>query len=150
MPLPLVPIAIMSLAGVAYGVNKMRDAKNAVTVQTIAERRVIYETALNTCKEPEKLKKLADVFEQVGQKPEAIMLRKRADLMLASPETKKQRRESLDKGLASSNKEGVLALADAFEEIGATAAAEKLRNHASELDIQTNPRIEPQEESNGV
>ena len=135
MPLPLIPLAIGSLAAAAFAANKARESKKVMSAQTAAERMVIYDTALNTCKDSAKLRTLALAFEKAGQKPEATMLRKRADLMDAPKELKQARRESLAKGLASTNKAGVLNLANAYEEIGATAAAAKLRAHAETLDV---------------
>jgi len=144
MPLPLIPIAVISLAGVAYGVNKVRVAKQEPSAQVIAERAIIYDTAINTCKDSGKLRALAESFQSVGCTAEASMLCKRACLIDAPPELKKARRESLDKGMSSKNKVGVLNLAAAFEEIGATAAAAKLRTHATTIDsnVESNPRIE--------
>ena len=140
MPLPLIPIAIVSLATAAYGAHKSRSPK-PVSAQTAAERAIIYDTAINTCKDSNKLRTLADVFEKVGSNPEATMLRKRAALIDAPSDLKQARRGALAKGLASSNKQGVLNLALAYEEIGATSAASKLREHASTLDKTLNPRI---------
>jgi hypothetical protein len=133
MPLPLIPIGIAALATAAYGANKARQPKT-VDPKTEATRAVIYDTALNTCKDSAKLRELAKVFHQVGKDAEATMLMKRAALIDAPPELKKARRESLDQGMVSTNKQGILVLANAFEEIGATAAAAKLRQHASTLD----------------
>jgi hypothetical protein len=133
MPIPLIPVAIFGLAGTAFVVNKARVAKTEVTPQVAAERAIVFDTAINSCQDTAKLKELADVFEKVGCKPEATALRLRAALRDAPPELKQQRREALNKGLASTNKAGILNLANAFESIGATVAAAKLREHASTL-----------------
>ena len=140
MPLPLIPIAIAGLATAAYGAHKSRSPK-PVSAQVAAERAVIYDTAINTCKDSTKLRTLANVFEQVGCDTEAGMLRKRAALIDAPSELKKARRDALAKGLASNNKQGVLKLAEAYDEIGATSAAAKLREHASTIVEQSNPGI---------
>jgi hypothetical protein len=140
MPLPLIPIAIVSLATAAYGAHKIRTNKKEVSAQTAAERAIIYDTAINTCKDSEKLRKLAGAFKRVGCDAEAAMLCKRACLIDTPADLKEARREALDKGLSSVNKQGVLNLANAYDDIGATAAASKLRKHAATLD-QPNPGI---------
>jgi len=144
MPLPLLPVAIGSLACAAYAVNKGRQPK-PISAEAAANRTMIFDTALNTCKDSDKLRILAEAFNKEGARAEALMLCKRAELIDAPPEMKAARREALSKGLASTNKDGVLRLADAFEELGATAAAAKLREHAATIDMaaatHSNPRI---------
>ena len=148
MPLPLIPIAIISLAGAAYGANKIRTPKEP-SAQDLANRAIIYDTALNTCKDSAKLRTLADAFEKQGCKAEAKGLRNRAALRDALPEVKAARKESLAKGMASTNVPGILNLASAFEEIGATAAATELRARAADLENMANPGIRQNTEEEG-
>lgn len=134
MAFPVVPVAVGTLAVAGFGVEQWRRRKRAVSVDVAAQRAVVFEVAINSCKDPGKILLLADAFDEAGQGVEADMLRKRAALMSATPEVKAARKEALEKGLASTKKDGVLKLANAFEELGATVAAEKLRAHAGTLE----------------
>lgn len=143
MPLPLIPIAIVSLAGVAYGAQRVRDASAVPSATVVAERAMIFDTAMNTCKDSDKLRALAASFKQVKMNAEATMLCKRAALIDAPPELKASRKDTLERALASKNKGPILNVANAFEEIGAMNAASKLRAHAATLPDESNPGIGP-------
>jgi len=134
MPLPLLPIAIAALAAGAYTAKSKRE-KAAVSPQTMAERAVIYETALNHCKDSDKLRQMATVFRDQGHVAEADMLIKRALLREAPPEVQAARKEAFKKGLSSTDPAAVRALANAFDGQGATGAAGELREHARALEV---------------
>jgi hypothetical protein len=96
------------------------------------EREKIYLAALENL-DPERLRKLADVFESEGLVTHAAMLRKRADLRATPNDIRVQRKEAYEKGMCSENIDGVLKLANAFERLTATGAAANLRKHVEEL-----------------
>lgn len=133
MPFPLLPIAIAALASGAY-VAKSKREKAAISPQAMAERAVVYETALNHCKDPDKLRQMAMAFRQQGHIAEADMLVKRALLREAPPEVQATRKEAFKKGMASTDSGGIRSLADAFDSQGATGAAAELRAHARALE----------------
>lgn len=97
------------------------------------ERKKIYEAALESLTDPEKLRRMADEFEKEGLTLQAAMLRKRADLRSLPREQIEKYHEIRDKALKSENVDAILRLADAFETITATGEAKKLRNHAEEV-----------------
>lgn len=97
------------------------------------ERKKIYESALTSLKDPEKLRKLADSFASLGLKSQSELLHKRAKLRELPDTTKKARRAIFKKGLRSKNREAVLSLAATYHQEGATGAAAALRLHAESL-----------------
>lgn len=101
--------------------------------QMTPERKRIYEAALKSLKDPEKLKELANSFSSLGLKSQADLLSKRAALRELPDATKKARRAIFRKGLVSKNREGVMALAATFHQEGATGAAAALRLHGESL-----------------
>ena len=128
----LVPIAILGLI-TAAGVAQSRRSKAPVDAATLAQRQSVYETAINTVKDPTKLRALAAAFRDEGMVPEADMLEKRAVLQELPPEVKAARRDALRKAMASTDPVKVLAMADAFDSQGCTGAAENLRKYAAGL-----------------
>jgi hypothetical protein len=129
MPIFGLPAAIFGLASLVA----MKRPPPPPSPETMANRRMIYEVALNS-KDPVVLRRLAKAFQAQGHKAEAIMLEKRAVLRELPPDVKKQRDEAYRKGLASTNPSGVRNLAAAFEHMGCSGAASKLREHAAALD----------------
>lgn len=129
-----VPLVILSLAGGAFIAQRKREAMRNPSPQAKAERRMVYETALNTPQmEPAKLRTLAKAFREVGSTAEATMLEKRAALREAPEDLKKERRETYKKAMASTDPQAVDRVAAAFEEIGATGAASELRKYSDGL-----------------
>jgi hypothetical protein len=106
-----------------------------------AEREEVYLQALEHLKDPAKLRILANAFEKEGFHVKALALRKRADLRGASEATKKARSEAFAKGMASTNIDGILKLAEAFDEATATGAAAALRKRVVQLRIQASSQI---------
>lgn len=127
-----VPLALIGLTGAAWYAQSKRSARLA-DPKTMAERRYIYETAINNPLEPAKLRELAEAFRKVGMKPEADMLDKRAALREAPKELTEKRREAYHKALRSDNIPAILEMAQAFDDLGATGAAASLRTYAAEL-----------------
>lgn len=127
MALPLIPIAVASLAG--YGAWRKFKKPAAMT----PERKKIFEQAMRTLDDPEKLRKLADEFEKQKLKPQANELRKRAAIFAASPAVKEQRKQVFKKAMNSSNPTAIKQVAAAFHKVGHYEAAEKLRKYAQGL-----------------
>lgn len=127
MPFPLIPVGIGLLAGGAYWKHKKRKGMTP-------ERKKIFEAAMNTLKDPNKLRKLSDAFDKEGLKNEATLLRKKA-LLRELPEDKKvARRKALKAGLKVSSPADVHKvekLANAFHNEGALGAAQRLREHVA-------------------
>jgi hypothetical protein len=94
------------------------------------KRKVIFERAMESIKDPAELEKLASAFAGEGLPGEATMLRKRAKLRELPKETKDKRRMAFRKAMASDDADLILKLALAFEGEGAIDAAKTLREHA--------------------
>ena len=125
----LLPIAIVTT--VIYAVRKASKRKS--TAGMTATRMRIYQSALVTLKDPEKLRRLAQVFEDEGCVAEARVLRQRAALRDLPKETKIQRRLVFSRAIRSSNVDAVRKVAAAFAGEGAVGAAANLRRHAESL-----------------
>lgn len=121
-------IVIGTIATTAWQVHKRRKRS-----ELTPEKKRIFEAAMNSEATPEQFETLAKAFDADGLTYEAGMLRKRAALSSAPPEVKKARREAYRKALESTNKAGVLNLADAFAQQGAVGAAKSLRSYAAGL-----------------
>jgi hypothetical protein len=128
-----VPIGMGILTAAAYVMKLRRDNQSKVRPEQEAERAVIYDTAINTIKDPDQLRKLAGAFASAGLTAQATMLSLRADNAEASPEVKAARKEAFRRGMESKDINGIIALADAFESQGAPGAALALREHAVEV-----------------
>ncbi len=128
----VLPLMILGLVGTSAVVQSKR-AKKAVDPRTVAERQVVYETALNTVKDPAKLRALAEVYRGQGLTAEADMLCKRAALQELPQETKDARKEVFRKAMASTNVDAILGLARAYDAEGCTGAAQHLRKYAAGL-----------------
>lgn len=129
MPFPILPVVFLSMASLAGYKAHTRQKRSAMT----PERKRIYEAALQTLKDPEKLRKLADEFETQGLKKEASLLRKRAEIRELPEDLKKARRQAFKAAMASKNQPAVLKLAEAYDAEGATGAAAALRAYAAGL-----------------
>ena len=129
----LLPIGIGLLAGGAWIAKNQRDKANSSPAR-IAERAAIYETAINTKLDPDKLRTLAKAFRDEGLIAEATMLEKRAALSEAPPDVKAQRTAVFRQALASDDVQAVREVADAFEALGASGACAKLRAHADGIE----------------
>jgi hypothetical protein len=128
MPLPLIPFAVASLAGVAaYKVHKNR--KRGMT----PARQKIYDQALTNMKDPVALRKLAAGFHKEGLTEQGTLLQKRARLRELPADVKAGRRAAFKKGMTLTNPAEVEKLAAAFANEGATGAAADLRKYAAGL-----------------
>lgn len=124
----LVPVCVVGLSVLA--VWKARQPNGGTMTPN---RKVIYENALLTVKDPQALNKLADAFQEAGLDAEASVLRKRANLRSLPKEQKEARRQVFQKALKSDNVDAILKIADAFERETATGSAAALREYANTL-----------------
>lgn len=133
----MIPI-LLGLGALGAGVGYLRHKRKPKGLTP--ERKKVYDEALRSLKEPEKLRKLADVFDKEGLKVEAEMLRKRAALRELPAEDKAKRKEAFRKGMRTHDDNGkvqnpdkVEKLAGAFLSQGATGNATALKRHAEGL-----------------
>ena len=129
IPIPSAPVIVVCLAIVAA----LRTGKKGIT----PERQVAFETAMHKCKDPAKLRTLAETFDKEGLKdPYGDMLRKRATLRALPEDVKKARREAFHKAMKTTDASKIPVLermADAYEEEGCTGVAYQLREYARGL-----------------
>jgi len=132
MPFPLVPILIGigtgSVAGIALRNNRKRNPRGMTP-----ERQQIYEAALTSLKDPDKLRELADAFHGEECYPQADLLRKRAALKELPDEEKKKNSVRFKEAMASKDPAFVERVAKEHEQRGATSAAFNLRRYAKGL-----------------
>lgn len=109
------------------------------------ERDRIYRDCLSGSEPVEKMRKVAAAFEKARCFPQARMLRQRIALLELPPEIQEQRKQNFEKGMKSTNRAGILRLADAFDREGATTSARKLREHALSLPnpLEAKPIVTP-------
>jgi len=147
IPIPSAPVIVVCLAVVAA----LRNGKKGIT----PERQVAFETAMHKCKDPDKLRKLAESFDKEGLKdPYGDMLRKRATLRALPEDVKKARRDAFHKAMKTTDPAKIPVLermADAYEDEGCTGVAYQLREYAKGLKGQpvvqpTPPEPEPRKE----
>ena len=124
--LPLIPLAVVGLGGLAIWRTRKPHGMTP-------ERKQIFETALRTLKDPEKLRCLADAYEKEGLKNEAGMLRKRALLREMPSDVRAKRQQAFGAAMRSKDPAKVEAVAAAFQKEGATGAAANLRKYAAGL-----------------
>lgn len=97
------------------------------------EREEVYKNAMEYCQDSAKLRELADNFEKEGLKAEAYWMRKRAEWRGRSPEVKAKHDAIFTKAMESSNIEGILGVAKAFDSLTATFKATQLKQRADML-----------------
>lgn len=134
MPLPLIPMAIISLAGGAWYAHKKRLPKDDDA--TRATSTAIFEQAMNAGLDGSKYRKLAKDYEAQGLKVEADMLIKRARLAEAPPEVKEMRRKLFDQAMASTNVGPMRNVAAEFADLGSMGAARMINVQADKIEKQ--------------
>lgn len=131
MPIPLVPILIIALAGgAAYKVST--NKKGIMT----NDRRKIYETAMsaNPPLPADQYIALAAMYDSEGLPSYGDALRKRANLLNLSPEAKATRKAAIQKILGSADSSVARIAANICETDGAYGSAKTLRDYADALD----------------
>lgn len=124
----LIPVAIVLGTVTLYRIYR-RPRRVGMT----GKRRQIYESALVTLKQPEKLRTLAAAFEGEGLIAEADLLKKRAAIKELPKSKREERRAIFRKAIQSSNIPAIRAVADEFRAAGCTGAAANLYQHADSL-----------------
>jgi hypothetical protein len=108
------------------------------------ERDEVYRNALEFLHDPLKLEELANTYQKEGLKVQAAMLRKRAEWRGRSEALRAQHEAIFAKAMQSTNVHGILAVAEAFEKMTATAKAKELRERAKALyEANEAPKAEP-------
>jgi hypothetical protein len=133
MPLPLLPIAVTLLAGGSFWAGKKHLDKKKYT----PERRMVFETAMDSVKDATKLMALADVFEQQGLRAQAVLLRKRARLRSLPQPIKDARRQAMAKAFMSKDITQLGKFADALDSETAYSNAAKIRAYMKTLQTGT-------------
>ena len=125
----LIPVVVASLAGLAFAKSKTSQTQGVNT----PTRQLIFQQALDTVKDPDELRKLAAVYKSEGLTAQADLLNKRAALRELPPDVKAARRAAFKAGMNSNDINAITKLADAFNQTGATGAANALRKYADGL-----------------
>jgi hypothetical protein len=128
MAIPLIPVAVVGLGGLAFW--RVRRMKYGVMTP---KRKKLFEAALKDMKDGVKLRKMADAFDKVGLKKEALELRKRAALREAPQELTAKRAETVRRAMSSKDPQKVRNVAQAFYKIGAYTTAKKLSDYAKSI-----------------
>lgn len=123
MPLPLIPLAVAG--GIGYLWHKKK------THGMTPERKKVYEEAMKSLQEPDKLRALAAQYEAYGLPDEARDLRNRANLRALPADQKKARRDAFTKVMASNDPEAMEKAASIFHAQGATSNAAAIRKKAA-------------------
>jgi hypothetical protein len=131
---PAIPLVVAALSGFTWWRLKRRNYGKMTP-----ERAKVFEAALKTLKDPVKLEKLAQGFQDSGLKAEATELRKRAKYYAAPKEVKEKYKETFRKSLSSTDPQKVTNAARAFHKVGMYGAAEKLKQYAGGLDAPMGP-----------
>lgn len=124
--------ALLAIGGGGWLISKMTKKKGMTP-----DRDKIYQEAMKNVRDGDKLRALAIVYDKEGLTNEADMLRKRAALREQPEEAKKARREAFKKTMSSTDHDGIIKVAEEFEKVGATGAAEALRTYAGTLKAPT-------------
>lgn len=125
----LIPIVLVGLVGL----GAWKAIRRPDPVGMTAQRVQIYQAALATLKDPQKLRTLAQAYEDAGCLAEARILKQRAQLRELPKHVRAQRRDVFARAIRSSNADAVRKVAEAFASEGALGAAENLRRHANSL-----------------
>jgi hypothetical protein len=125
----LIPVLLVGLVGLGAYKAICRPDPVGMTVKRVQ----IYQAALATLKDPEKLRTLAQAYEDAGCLAEARILKQRANLRELPKHVRAQRRDVFARAIRSSNPDAVRKVAEAFASEGALGAAENLRRHANSL-----------------
>jgi hypothetical protein len=136
------PVVVIVLALASYN-QARRQEKRRVEAMT-PERKALYEAALLSLKDPQKLRELADVYESEHLEEEAVVLRKRAHLRELPADIQAQRRDAFRLGMSCKDPQKVRELADAFSSEACFSAATNLRLYESGLvadDVTTINRV---------
>ncbi len=126
----MIPVVLGALAvGTGVAVYRSHRKGSGMTPQN----KQVFEAAIKTLKDPEKLNTLAAAFDKKGLKAEAIILRKRAAIFSAPPSVVAEKKAVFKKAMKSSKPEAVNKVAQEFHKQGHFEVANQLRNYAKGL-----------------
>lgn len=125
----LLPVVVGLAAGAAW-----LAAKKPPNGVMTPERQSVLDTAMQSNAEPDALRKLAQVFRDVGLPLQADLLEKRAKLRELPADVKESRKAAYRAAMASTNPAAIRAVADEFEKEGSIGAAATLRTYAFSLE----------------
>ncbi len=127
MPLPLIPLVVGGLAiTAAYKVHRRSDAMTP-------ERQKLFDAAIQSLPDPDKLRKLAAVFAEQGLHKHADLLNKRAALRELPKETQEARKTVFRKAMSLTDPVKVEQAATVFHGEGCIGAASCLNLYAQGL-----------------
>lgn len=128
MPIPFIPIIVIGLIGKAVHTRFKKDKPLSV------EQQNIYDSAMATLMEPEKLRALGATFKAQGFPKHGQMLINRAELRGLDPKVYKARRKAIAKAMNSTNIVAIRELAAEYEKLGGTGTADMLRKRANQVE----------------
>jgi hypothetical protein len=97
------------------------------------EREEVFANAMQFLTDPERMNKLAEVYQKEGLKFQAFLLRKRAQWRGRPADVRLAHENIFKKAMESENIKAILEVAKAFEEMTATVKAKQLREHAANV-----------------
>ena len=124
-------VVLVPIAAAAFAAWRWRQNHRAGVLTK--ERIAIFKAAMATIEDPEKLNRLAAVYEREGLLDYAGQLRARAELPGKSEAEKSVMQEELKAALASKDQASVLAAAERFKVRGAANTEALLRQYAAGL-----------------
>jgi len=129
----MIPMDPMTLGiGLLIWQSFRRQSNSEYGVMTPG-REEVYRNAMEKLTNPQKLIKIAGIFERYGLAPQANVLKIRAKWHARPQNVRDQHREIFDKAMASTNPIAILKVANVFERMTATVLAAKLRARVDEL-----------------
>jgi hypothetical protein len=132
MIIPLIIIGVLT-GGSAYAVSKRKKRTSTIAGGMTSDRQRLFVTLLQHQREPKNLRKMADKFEGEGLEEQATKLRKFAAICELPKEKKDERRAIFRKAMSSTNREAIMAAAQAYDNDGCIGAAAALRKYANGL-----------------
>jgi hypothetical protein len=126
-----IPAVVVLLCGGSFGMSRARERRQQQAMTPA--RKQLYMAALQSLKDPDELRKLADAFESQGLVNEAKVLRTRASNRELPKETNEKRRQVFRDLMSCLDAAKVIEGADAFSECACFSAAANLRKYASGL-----------------
>ena len=134
----LLPGTVLALAGGAWAAQRKRSA--AKPPEITAKHKYIYESLINGSYSAKQYREASETFAKMGYSAESLMLEKRAQLKETPKEVKDARRAKFAEAMEKwHNVENIRGLAEKFDEIGATGAANELRKRADEIEKNSQP-----------
>jgi hypothetical protein len=119
------------LGGAVAHASTSTNTDAAVHGELTPKRKLIFQRAMESVKEPNELRTLAAAYESQGLKSEGLMLRKRAALRELPEDVQVRRRTAYRQAMSSDNPKAIDGVADAFMQESAYTAARNIHDHAN-------------------